>query len=340
MFQKLTTFCILLSLFACNPGSQQADQSTAILGETMGTFYEVKSTEGISDYKKGIDSVLVAVNQSFSTYIPESTISKINKNVNNQPLADRAFEQVFYKAYAIYKITEGAFDPAIMPVVNYWGFGPKGKKAVTNVDSQAVAELMKYSRFDSTFIKKNTKGVARLSKYHARTQLDFSAIAKGYGVDRVAAYLDEQNLDNYYVNIGGEVRGKGRKKDGSGWKIGINRPEAGSGLNEYELLVELKDLSMATSGNYRNFHEVNGQKYAHILDPKTGFPSKSDLLSATVFSRDCMEADAYATACMVMGFEKSRALIEAQTGLEAVLLFSVPGGKLMTYSSPGAPIVQ
>ncbi len=325
---------LMLLVLSCQESSTTG---TAFRGKTMGTFYEVLSDQPITHLQSQVDSVLVKVNQSFSTYIPESTISLINQNRNDQILADREFEMVFYKARAIYGISEGAFDPTVMPLINYWGFGPKSKRPVTKVDSQKVSELLQYSRFDSCFIKKNPKGVARMSKYHARTQLDLSAIAKGHGVDRVSSFLDAKGVKNYMVNIGGEVRAKGKKKDGNSWRIGINTPKSESALDEYELVVGLDNLSMATSGNYRNFHEIDGQKYAHTLNPKTGYPTSSNLLSASIFSASCMDADAFSTACMAMGFERAKAMIEKEKSIEGILLYGKADGTIACYSSAGAP---
>ena len=320
-------FFALLMLAACTTESENALQK--LEGPTMGTTYHiVYAGESIADLQVGIDSVLTAVNASLSTYIPTSTISLINQSTLGAPM-DEPMRVNFLKSAEVWLKSKGAFDPTVGPLVNAWGFG--FQKMADNVDSSLVDSLKQFVGWE----KLRISGDSLLKQ--PGVVVDFSAIAKGYGVDRVALYLESRGIGNYIVEIGGEVRAAGEKTKGFQWIAGIEKPiddQTGT-QRALQLSLPLKNRSMATSGNYRNFYELDGKKYAHTIHPKTGYPALSNLLSASVVADDCMTADAFATACMVLGFDAAKELIEREESLEAVLIYSDEQGKLQQYISPG-----
>ncbi len=320
-------FFSLLMLAACATESEQPLQK--LEGPTMGTTYHiVYVADAVADLQAGVDSVLAAVNASLSTYIPTSTISVINQSANGA-LLDEPMRVNFLKSAEVWLKSKGAFDPTVGPLVNAWGFG--FQKMSAEVDSNLIDSLKKHVGWE----KLRISGDSLLKE--SGVVIDFSAIAKGYGVDRVALYLEQRGIKNYIVEIGGELRAAGTKAKGFDWIAGIEKPvEDQTGTQRaLQLSLPLKDRSMATSGNYRNFYEFEGKKYAHTIHPKTGYPAMSNLLSASVIASDCMTADAFATACMVMGFEAAKELIETDDAFEAVLIYSDEQGKLQQYISPG-----
>ncbi|MBC8342911.1 MAG: FAD:protein FMN transferase [Bacteroidetes bacterium] len=279
----------------------------------MGTFYQIKfETEAMDGLKNSIDSLLLVVNNSLSTYIPESTISRLNQSSQSIEV-DPFFEQVFIAAKEVFRQTHGAFDPTVMPLVNAWGFG---FDTLSYVDSAVIDSLMNFVGFDKVHLRDG-----KVFKDNPYIMLDFSAIAKGFGVDVIAAFLESKGIANYMVEIGGEVRVKGKNPKKSDWQIAIEKPvDNKSWIQDYELVLSLSDNSTATSGNYRNFYFRNGNKIAHTIDPKAGYPIFNDLLSATVIHKKCMVADAYATAFMVLGKEKSVDIAEKNDELWVYLM--------------------
>lgn len=300
----------------------------------MGTTYMVKYSDHFAtDYQAEMDALLKEVNQYLSTYISDAYISLFNKNEAGVQLPADAvphFSRVFDSAKAIHEKTDGAFEPTVMPLVNYWGFGYTEKKAVTSADKEKISQLMQSIGFD-----KVSRDGEQYSKKHSATQLDFSAIAKGYGVDVLAELLDSKGIQNYVVEIGGEVRAKGKNDRNAWWLTAINTPDPDAKLNDFKAKVSLKNNAIATSGNYRNFYEVEGKKYAHTINPKTGYPEKNTLLSASIFAKDCMTADAYATACMVMGLDKAYPLISADPQLEGYFIYSDDKGEMQVKQTSG-----
>jgi len=258
------------------------------------------------NFKKEVDSILVEINQAVSTYIPDSEISIFNENgVANFTTSNNHFIKNYFSSVDIYIATENYFDPSVMPLVNYWGFGYTDKKPVLKTDSLAIDSIQNFVGLNKVYHVLSRGGnepILTLSKKTSefKVQLDFSAIAKGYAVDVVSNFLQEKNLKNYLVEIGGELRTNGKNAKGKLWTTAINTPKINAQLTDYEAIIKLNNKAIATSGNYRNFHEVNGEWYGHEINPKTGFPEKSNLLSVTIMSDDCMSADAYATT---KGFE-------------------------------------
>jgi thiamine biosynthesis lipoprotein len=343
----LRFFTFLLLLFAllfysCKQGKAPANDLVRLSGQTMGTTYTVLFVPpGKSLEQARIDSILEKVNEGLSTYIPTSVISRFNQEDSVYLLeaasgqaVERFFDENFLFAVAVAEKTMGSFDPTVMPLVNYWGFGYTPKEKVKRVDSLAVDSLLAFVGLDKVK-REEVSGGLQYRKEFPGVQLDFSALAKGYGVDVLGSYLEKEGIQNYLVEIGGEVRCRGKKSNGQAWRIGINTPSEKARLQDFEARIQLLGKSMATSGNYRNFYEVEGVKYSHTINPKTGFPERSRLLSATVLAEDCMTADAYATAFMVMGLEKAFAFAEQAPELESLLIYSDEEGEFQMKMTKG-----
>jgi len=283
-----------------------------INGQAQGTTYHiVYYDQKERNFKAEIEEILKAFDASLSTYIPTSIISKINTNQPNVQV-DAYFITCFKKAKEIWKDTHGAFDPTVYPLVNAWGFGP-GKKL--NVKQTQIDSILKFVGFEKIELQGN-----KVLKKDPRVSLDFNAFAQGYSVDVVAQFLSSKGLSSFLVEIGGEVYARGQKPNGKYWTVGIEKPmDNKESQNPFKVVVKLKNRSLATSGNYRKFIVENGVKYAHSINPKTGYPSKNNLLSASVFAADCITSDATATAIMVMGLEKGIAYLKAHPNVQAYL---------------------
>ena len=314
--------CVIF-FFSCN----QHDRTIYVRGEAQGTTYNITySAPEKTNYKNEIDSLFKAVDQSLSTYVPGSIISRINRN-DTGVVADKYFIDVFRKAQEISQQTNGAFDVTVAPIVNAWGFGFT-KRA--RIDSATIDSLLRFVGYQ----KIKLEGGA-IVKTNPGMMLDFNAIAQGYTVDVLSSFLENKGINNYLVELGGEVRTKGKKNNGEDWKIGIDQPnETYTDGRPLKAIVSLKNKALATSGNYRKFYVENGRKYAHIIDPHTGYPAKHNLLSATVIANDCMTADAFATAFMVMGLEKAKQFLskDKQLGLEVFFIYDEQG-TWKTYTS-------
>lgn len=303
----------------------------------MGTYYRVTYRDSLHrDLNAGIDSLLVALNLEVSTYIDSSVISRFNQSGSGIDIriADRHFAINLLKGREIFRLSNGAFDPTVMPLVNYWGFGYTEKNKVTAVDSQQVAQLQGLVDL-SAITGLDTLGPGFLSKPRPEIQLDFSALAKGYGVDLVGMYLRSLGITNFLVDIGGEALASGVSPRGTAWRIGINIPAEEAAVNALYTSLEVTDKALATSGNYRNLYEVDGVKYSHTINPKTGYPERRRLLSASIITSDCMTADALATTCMVLGLEGAKELIGSLSGVDAYLIFSAEDGQMTDWASPG-----
>ncbi|MEM9895115.1 MAG: FAD:protein FMN transferase [Bacteroidota bacterium] len=306
---------------------QTRPQIRYLSGVTMGVVqYNVKYVgDEVPKLQEKIDELLHSFNQSLSTYIPSSEISRLNSEFEFE-FDSRFFLPVLKLSADVFRETEGAFDPTIGPLIKAWGFGADKKAQV--LDSATVDSLLMLSGFEKVIF--DDKQIKIPEGFY----LDFSAIAKGYAVDLVAELLEEYDLVNYLVEIGGEVRCNGLNQKGEIWKLGIEDPTVDILDQRLLAITELKDGSLATSGNYRNFYERDGKVYAHIIDPKTGYSTNHNLLSASVFAATCMEADAYATALMVMGLEKAKKIAETNVDLDVLLIYRNEFGDLVSYVSP------
>ena len=294
----------------------------AIQGPTMGTSYSVKYDDPQQrNFKPSIDSLLDVFNQSVNHYLPDSEITQFNQGDSLQ-FKLPYFYSVLKRSQEIAEITEGAFDPTVAPLVNAWGFGPGGGELP---DSVAVDSLLRLVGFDK--ISFNQQRVVKKLPY---VQLNFSAVAKGYGVDVVAAYLADKGVENMMVEIGGEVVARGVNPQGVMWRIGIDNPKQPGQMN---VAIALDNQALATSGNYMNFYEKDGQKYAHTIDPRTGYPVQHSVLSASVITYNCMTADAYATAFMVIGLDRIKTILANDTSLNAYIIYD-DRGTLKTFTTP------
>lgn len=294
-------------------------------GMVFGTIYHITYQSDIN-YQKEIEAELQKVDNSLSPFNKTSIISRINRN--EKVKVDEMFSEVFQLAEKISGDTDGAFDITVAPMVNAWGFGFKTGNPPTRqtIDSlRAIVGFPTVSLQDGYVIKKNPK-----------TMLDCSAIAKGYGTDVVARFLKKKGVQNFMVEIGGEIVVNGNSEKLQPWRIGINKPTDDS-LNTSQAIqdvVSVSNIAMATSGNYRNFYYKNGKKYAHTIDPKTGYPVQHNILSATVFADDCATADAYATSFMVLGLDGAKKILEKHPELCAYLIYSDQKGSNQIWYSP------
>lgn len=299
---------VLLLLVSC----KREAKNTKLSGQVFGTSYSA-IYDSDTNYEKEFDSLFYVINKSLSTYIQNSDISKLNRNEAVE--VDEHFINVFKSSEAIYKQTNGAFDPTIGAVVNAWDFGPEGK--IVALDSMKIDSLMLSVGLNKVKQRSNT-----ILKEQLNTYLDFNAIAKGYAVDVIAEFLESQKVTDYLVEIGGEIRCKGINQEKiANWIVGIDKPNF-DGSQTVMKTVNLEDEAMATSGTYRKFKlDENGNRYAHIIDTKTGYPSKTNVLSVSVIANDCMSADAYATAFQAMGIEKVTELLETHPELKVFFVF-------------------
>jgi len=313
-----------LALNSCT----EPPEKVMFTGETQGTYYAITyfDKEG-RDFQPAIDSILHEFDLSVSMWVPESIISRVN-NGDSTVVPDEWFIDIYRKAKAVSEKTEGAFDFTVGPLVNAWGFGFKGK---IKMDQAKVDSLMKYVDYRKVTLDES----GRITR-PAGFKFDFNAIAQGYAVDMLGNYLKSQGLENYLVDIGGEVLGKGQKPDRSPWIVGIENPAADS-ISERNVStkVRLSNMAVSTSGNYRKYRIENGIRYSHTIDPHTGYPVTHSLLSVTVLASDCATADAFATSFMVMGLEKSKAFIEKNPGLEAFFICSEENSIYSTYATKG-----
>ena len=291
----------------------------------FGTTYHI-TYQCDSDLTQSIKTELLKVDASLSPFNKESVITAINENKDVSP--DEMFKEVFSLAMDISKETDGAFDITVAPLVNAWGFGFKNGSQPSHHQVDSLLQLVGY--------KKVSMADGKVKKQDPRIMLDCSAIAKGYGTDRVARLLRNRGVQNYMVEIGGEVVTSGVNPERLPWKIGVTKPTDDS-LNtghELQTILNLTDKAMATSGNYRNFYYKGGKKFAHTIDPKTGYPVQHSILSATVIAKSCAVADAYAPSFMVMGLDKARQVLERHPELMAYFIYSDEKGEMAVWFSP------
>jgi len=312
----LLTIAVFSILLGCgNTPSKYIYNKGFIYGTMYSIVYE--SPDSI-DFQDEITEKLNEYTMMFSTYEKESIISKINNNEPTQLSPE--FITCFNRAMEISEITHGAFDITAGPMVNAWGFGPETKKTMTQEKIDSLISITGYH------MVKLENGV--IIKKNPNMKLDMSAIAKGYTVDLIGIFLAEKHCKNYMVEIGGEVVAKGKNERGKTWTIGITKPDENDpfGNSEIQAKVSLPDHALATSGNYRNFYIENGKKYAHTIDPKTGYPVQHSLLSSTVLADNCMTADAFATAFMVMGVEAGKEIVEQNPEIDVYFVYADEDG--------------
>jgi FAD:protein FMN transferase len=322
---SLTGLLLLLLLYSC----QDKKGAYVILdGEAQGTTYHIsyESADSVI-YQEEIDSIFDSFNKTASLYDSTSMICKVNRN---EPVSlNSDFIQLLNLSNEVSEKSGGAFDITVGPLVNAWGFGLQRRDSITPHFIDSIRQFTGYRK-----IKLNGQ---RLEKEDPRIKIDFNAIAQGYAVDLAARFLESKGTTNYLIELGGEVLGKGKNSKGLAWKVGIDKPEENS--NEFnrqvEAIINISDLAIATSGSYRKFYIKDGIKYSHTIDPVTGFPVSHNLMSVSVTAGDCATADAWATAFMVLGLEKSREMIKSHPEMDAYFIWADKTGAFHSEMTKG-----
>ena len=321
---KVVCFALVLTLLpACAAKWTYHFQQGPVYGSTYHITYEYKPKVTL---EKDINRILDRINVSMSTYDPKSTLSRINHNDSTARI-DPDMKRVLQVGWEVSDQSDGAFDMTVGPLVNAWGFGFTAREKVT---PGLIDSILKFTGYHKVRFEGD-----RLIKDDPRIMIDPNAIAPGYASDAVSEFLDSAGVKNYLVEIGGELRCRGKNKEGDAWRVGVDKPLENMQEHEIQQVFHLEHISVATSGNYRKFYEENGVKYSHEIDPKTGYPARSNLLSATVFTDLCIYADAWATVFMVIGFENAKQLSARIPGIQVYFIYSDTDGSLKTWQSPG-----
>jgi len=324
--KKVLIILFVFLIYSCD--SETKKPYKQLEGLAFGTSFHITMDDKEEQVSESdIDSLIHAMNRSLSTYIPNSDISRIN-NGDTTVLVDELFKEVFQKSAVIYEQSEGAFDPTIGILVNAWGFGPGDP--IENMNQKAVDSLKVYVGFEKLKLENS-----KLIKMYPEMFLDFNANAKGFAVDVIGRFLENNGVQNYLVEIGGEIRARGKNAKNQIWRVAIEKPNFDASRS-FQTIIALENECIATSGNYRKFKiDVStGEKYAHTIDTKTGYPSKSNLLSASVIGDiDCADVDAYATAFMAMGLDKTKVFLDQHYELKAFLIYGDENGELQTFTT-------
>ncbi|GAB3321842.1 FAD:protein FMN transferase [Larkinella ripae] len=327
---NVSIFLVALALFGFNRLGKAADPDyhtelpmVSLEGETQGTTYRIRYRDAQQrNFKTQIDSILTSFDRCLSTYRVDSEISRFNRTDAHR-FERPYFYPVLKKSAEVHLATRGAFDPTVKPLVEAYELGKKSREPwLPNVDSLLQYVGFQYISFDSVSVRKLKKNV----------RLDFNALAQGYTVDVLTAFLASRGIDRCLVEVGGEVRCRGERSEGEWWKVGIESPVRPGG---FQTTVRMANRAMATSGTYRNYYRQNGETFGHIINPKTGFSRPAALLSATVFAADAMTADAFATAFLVMGLEETRRFLARHKELDAYLIYKDEKGELKTVATAG-----
>jgi len=302
------------------------EETMYIEGTAQGTTYHIQYIDSKHrDFQKKIDQLLVKFDASVSTYQSNSLISKINHN-QRYGRTDAYFNACFEQAKEIWQLTAGAFDPTVYPLVNAWGFGPEKKD---KIEQAKIDSLLAFVGFEKITLKNG-----KIYKSDPRVSLDFNAFAQGYSVDLVSEFLLSKGITSFIVEIGGEVYAHGKQGEHP-WYIGLEQPvENKTSTNPLNVIFQLENIGVATSGNYRRFSIENGVKIVHHIDPRTGKPTSNQLLSASIFTEHCITSDALATAILVMGLEKAKVFLAAHPEIQAYLIYSDVDGKYQVYITP------
>lgn len=325
---RLKIGLLFVMIMVCTSCQHPASKYIYNKGFVYGTMYTITyESPAAKDFQEEIDKEFKKYTLIFSTYEPEATISKINNNLPVKP--ESVFIECFNRAQQISEITNGAFDITAGPMVNAWGFGPEERKNMTPDIIDSLKEITGY--------KKIHLENGKIIKDNPNMKLDMSAIAKGFTSDLLAGFLQSKGCKNYMVEIGGEVVAQGVNAKGRPWTIGISKPDENllAGANELQAIVKLPEHALATSGNYRNFYVEGGKKYAHTIDPKSGYPVQHSLLSATVLANNCITADAFATAFMVLGKDLGIEIARQIPELEIFFIYADENGENQVYMSEG-----
>ena len=332
-FLSLFTFLLFVS---CNgPREDNIPHTIAFDGKTQGTTYMVKyHGDSIQSFHEEIDSILSVIDSSLSLWIDSSTISKFNTS-EQLSFQDGHFARMLWRSREIADRSYGAFNPMLAPVIEAWGFGRNEAPTADTSAIDSLLDLSKWSYEISPELTESNFETAFQVKKPVGTEVNFNAIAQGYTVDVLCDFLSKKNVENYLVEIGGEVRAAGESSSGDPWKIGVDRPQEDIRNRQIMAVIPVGDRALATSGSYRKFYEVDGNRYSHTIDPRDGYPVKHNLLSATVMAENCTDADAYATAFMVMGMDSTLSYIRnhPELDLEALLIASADSGKFRIEST-------
>lgn len=328
--KRITLFVLLIfSITACK---QQKNQAVYIEGEAFGTTYHiVYFSDSRKNIQPGVDSLISAINQSVSTYLPDSDISRINRG-DSTVVVDSMFREVFELSKQINTITSGYFDPTIGVLRNAYGFGDE--KPIDKIDQHVLDSLMNYVGFQKVSLNEDQT----VYKENPHIYFDFNAIAKGMGVDYMGRFLEQQGISDYLIEVGGEILAKGKNLEKNHpWVVGIETPDSNLEDRSFQASVSLQNEGLASSGNYRKYRldPETGKKYVHTLNPLTGSAEMTDVTSATVIAPDCGTADAYATAFMAMGFERSKELLKNLPDIEAYLTYIDPDGSQKIFITGG-----
>lgn len=340
---KLLIWSVIFSgLFSSCTNEVTAIAGHEIHGESQGTTYTIIIAEEVINVSKAeVDHLLAEFDTILSTYIPSSQISQLNESESTYSFNDpnHFFRNCYELSRSVYDESYGAFDPSVFPLVKGWGFFKKMETPLSQTEVDSIKAFVSFEKdqFHSVSFKNES---VLFQKKDARFKLDFNAIAQGYSIDVLYELLAEKGHHNFYIELGGELRVKGKNREGENWRIGIDTPqEINSGGTDRAIsgILSIKDKAVATSGNYRNFYEKDGKKFAHTLDPKTGYPVQHSLLSATVIANNCAIADAFATVFMVVGLEDAKKICSSsQFELDVVLIYQNDKGELELYASPNA----
>ncbi len=330
MMHTRTTYLLLLTilLFSCNGSeNKKAYIYHQEQGEIFHTGFHIKYAYSRS-LREEIMAELERFDQSLNPFREDAIITKVNRN---EPVKlDTFFRNVFDRSQEISRKTDGKFDITISPLVNAWGFGFANMDSINPAIIDSLKQFVGYEK-----ITIDTEG--NIVKSDPRITLNTSAIAKGYACDVVGDLLERHGIENYMVEIGGEITARGVNDKGECWRIGVEKPiDDNFGIqHELQTILSLCDKALATSGNYRNYYIKDGKKYAHTIDPQSGYPSQTDILGATVIADDCMTADAFATAFMTMGIEKSKAVAATVPSLDYLFIYEMADGSFGTVQSEG-----
>ncbi len=326
MRQLLILILFVFLLFYFFPSKNNIQEYT-VSGSTMGKIpYVVKYVFTKNVLRKNeIDSILTNFNNMFSTYIPDSEISIINRSKGKIDISNEFFF-LLSESKKIYKLTNGYFDPTVGPLVNLWGFGPQ--KIIQSPSISEINNVKKFVGFDELDF-----GEYYIIKKTENTYLDFSSIAKGYAVDVLSEYLIRKNILNFFIEVGGEVRANGINISGDEWVVGIENPF--DEISRLYASIPINNKSIATSGNYKNFYSLNDSIFFHSINPKTGYPAYSNMISSSVISENCFISDAYATSFMILGFEESKKILNDKKDLDALLIYTDSIGSVRRFITEG-----
>jgi thiamine biosynthesis lipoprotein len=331
-YSNLITLFIILLL----PIGSEAKREHLIQGRTMGTTYHITvvtdDLKGVGGLKEKIDMRLEDINRVFSTYLEDSEISRFNAlhRAGEKFRVSDDFIQVLKVGRKIHQLSEGAWDGTVNPLVDLWGFGPTRREPKMPAAS-AIKKRLQTVGFDRIqIIAPNF-----ILKHSARMTVDLNSIAKGFAVDQVSQLIAASGFENYLVEIGGEVYAAGLRKDSKKWRVGINKPQKDAAINAVYKVVSLSNKAFATSGDYRNFFEIDGVRYSHIIDPHSGYPVSNGIAGVSIIANNCTLADGLATAIMVMGVEKGISLVNRLDNVEGLIVVEKSDGSLADFYSKG-----